>query len=66
MCPDNSLRSLNRPAAAPGDPTDRPKTEGTKPRALDLADPLDTAKADRITAPLRHPTFRRSWLASLI
>lgn len=45
---------------------DRPKTQVTEPRSLDLADPLDTANADRITAHLRHRTFRRIWVASLI
>lgn len=66
MCPDKSLRSLNHLAAAPGDPVDQPKTQGTEPRALDLADPVGTANADRITAPLRLRTFRHIWVASLI
>lgn len=65
MCPDNSLRSLNRPAPAPGDPIDRPNI-GTERGVLDRADPLDPAKAHRITAPLRHRTFRRIWIASLV
>lgn len=55
VCPDNSLRSLNHLAAAPGDPADQPKTQGTEPRALDLADPVATANADRIPPPPAPP-----------
>lgn len=40
--------------------------ECAEPSALDLAIPLDAARADHITAPLRHRTFRRIWIASLV
>lgn len=65
VCSDPSLRSLNRPAPAPVDPIERRRMECAEPSALDLAK-FDPARADHITAPLRHRTFRRIWIASLV
>lgn len=40
--------------------------EATEPGSLELAGHLESTKNDRVTAPLRHGTFRRIWIASLI
>lgn len=66
MCPDPSLRSPNRPDSVSIEPTDRPTKEREEPPSTDKAKPLRTANADDITAPLRHRTFRRIWIASLV
>lgn len=67
MCPDPSLRSLNHPDSVSIEPTGRPTEEREKPPSPHAsARPLRPANADNITAPLRHRTFRRIWVASLV
>ncbi|MCK1667921.1 MFS transporter [Bradyrhizobium sp. 153] len=49
------------------EPTGRPTEEREKPPSPHAsARPLRPANADNITAPLRHRTFRRIWVASLV
>lgn len=57
---------MNGPVLAPGKPKERSTTEEAEPTSPDLEARLHSAKADRITAPLRHRTFRRIWTASLV